>query len=59
MIPHDLDTCKDVDGERNVNLSEDSQVMQIDLIEEPIGEYEMHAEGNTNEPFLVGDNDIE
>ena len=57
---HDLDTYKDVeDGEMNVNFSEDSQVMQIDLMEEPIGEYEMHAEGSTKEPSLVGDDHIE
>ena len=55
---HDLDTYKDVeDGEMNVNLFEDSQVMQIDLMEEPIGEYETHAEGSTNESYLVGDDD--
>ena len=35
---------KDVeDGEMNVNLFEDSQVMQIDLMEEPIEEYETHV----------------
>ena len=57
---HDLDTYKDVeDGEMNVNLSNDSQVMQIDLMKEPIGEYEMHVEGSTKEPFLVGDDHIE
>ena len=49
---HDLDTYKDVeDGEMNVNLPEDSQVMQIDLMEEPMGEYETHAKGNIKEPF--------
>ena len=57
---HDLDTYKDVeDDEMNVNLSEDSQVMQIDLMEKPIGEYETHAEGSTKEPSLVGDDHIE
>ena len=57
---HDLDTYKDVeDGEMNVNLSEDCKVMQIDLMEEPIGEYETHVEGSTDEPFLVGDDHIE
>ena len=41
---HDLDTYKNVeDGEMNVNFPEDSQVMQIDLMEEPIGEYKTHA----------------
>ena len=34
-------------------------MMQIDLVEKPIGEYETHAEGNTKEPFLVGDDHIE
>ena len=49
---HDLDTYKDVeDGEMNVNLPEDSQVMQIDLMEEPIREYETHAKGSIKEPF--------
>ena len=57
---HDLDTYKDVeDGEMNVNLFKDCPVMQIDLMEKPIGEYEMHAEGSTNEPFLVGGDHIE
>ena len=57
---HDLDTYKDVeDGEMNVNLFDDSQVMKIDLMEEPIGEYEMHAERSTNEPSVVGDDHIE
>ena len=56
---HELDTYKDVEnGEMNVNLSKDSQVMQIDLMEEPIREYETHAEGSTMEPFLVGDDHI-
>ena len=56
----DLETYKDVeDGEMNVNLSEDSQVMQIDLMEEPIREYEKHAEGSTKEPSVVGDYHIE
>ena len=42
---HDLDTYKNVeDGDMNVNLSEDIQVMQIDLMEEPIGEYETRVE---------------
>ena len=41
---HDLDTHKNVeDGEMNVNFPEDSQVMQIDLMEDPIGEYKTHA----------------
>ena len=57
---HDFDTCKDgEDGEMNVNLLEDSQVMQIDLMEEPIREYETHTEGSTKERFLVGDDPIE
>ena len=42
----------------NVNMFEDSQVMQIDLMEEPIGEYETHTEESTKEPFLVGDDHI-
>ena len=51
---HDLDTYKDVeDSEMNVNLSEDSQVMQIDLMEESIREYETYAEESTMEPFLL------
>ena len=57
---HDLDMYKDIeDGEMNVNLPEDSQVMQIDFMEEPIEEYETHVEGSTKEPFLVGDDHIE
>ena len=57
---HDLDICKDAqDGEMNVNFYEDSQVMQIDLMEKLIGEYETFAEGSINEPFLVGDDHIE
>ena len=32
-------------------------MMQIDLMEETIGEYETHAEGSTNEPYLVVDDD--
>ena len=34
-------------------------MMQIDLMEKPIGEYETHAERSTKEPSLVGDNHIE
>ena len=56
---HDLDTYKDVeDGEMNVNFSEDIQVMQIDLMEEPIGEYETHTKRSIKEPFLVDDDNI-
>ena len=57
---HDFDIYKDVkDCEMNVNLSEDNQVMKIDLMEESIREYETHAKGSTNEPFLVGNGHIE
>ena len=57
---HDFDTYKDgEDGEMNVNLPDDSQVLQIDLMEVLIGEYETHVEGSTNEPFLVGDDHLE
>ena len=57
---HGLDTYKDVeDVEMNVNLYENCQVMQIDLMEEPIEEFETHAKRNTKEPFLVGDDHIE
>lgn len=48
-----LSTYKDVEGgEMNVNLAVDSQVMQIDLMEEPAEGYETH--GSTKEASLVG-----
>ena len=56
----DLDMYKDIeDGEMIINFPEDIQVIQFDLMEEPIEEYETHVEGSTKEPFLVGDDHIE
>ena len=52
---HNLNMNKDdEDRGMNVNSNKDSQVMQIDVMEEAIMEYESHAEQSIEKPFIVG-----
>ncbi|KAL6313604.1 hypothetical protein AAG906_006973 [Vitis piasezkii] len=51
---HNMNMNKDdEDGGMNVNPNKDSQVMQIDVMEEVVMEYESHAEQSIEEPFIV------
>ena len=51
---HNLNMNKDdEDGGMNFNPNKDSQVMQIDVMEKAVMEYESHAEESIEEPFII------
>ncbi|KAL6313591.1 hypothetical protein AAG906_006959 [Vitis piasezkii] len=51
---HNMNMNKDdEDGGMNVNPNKDSQVMQIDVMEEVVMEYESHAKQSIEEPFII------
>ena len=46
------------DGGMNVNPNKDSQVMQIDVMEKAVMEYESHAKESIEESFIIGYSEI-
>ena len=48
----------DEDGGMNFNPNKDSQVMQIDVMEKAVMEYESHAKESIEESFIIGHSEI-